>query len=343
MTPSPARRVSLPGDEWAHRGALHEWWYVNCHLEDGGGRRYGLVVAFFPDYTLAALVDKAAGRTVSKNVSRGGRLQSGPSGISVGAFGLASPRPGEYVLNYAVPGFKARLVLKPRKAPLLVNGSGEIREGLLGRSRYYALTDMSAEGELSFEGAAKRLRGTGWIDRQWGDWEDMGIGGWDWFSLQFSNGWEVLATQIYSPLRMKPCVRVLSAKLPDSSELHLDRFALRRLSEWRNDEGTVYGTRWELVAPGGIRTTVKADFDSQELHPGLWEGSCTARLLTPEGEYRGVGYAEQVMRSRRSLSGLLSLASAPVHYPLQRLLGRADLGVWTLLDRVGVWKLAPGR
>jgi predicted secreted hydrolase len=332
--------ISVPGDEWAHRGALHEWWYVNCHLEDGNGRRYGLVIAFFPDYMLAALVDKDGKKTLSKSVLRGGRLRCGSSGVSMGASGLGSSGPGAYALTYRSEEMSADLSLRSRKTPLMVNGSGEIREGLLGHSWYYALTDMSAEGEIRLAGGVMRVTGIAWIDRQWGDWEDMGIGGWEWFSLQFSNGWEVLATQIYSPVTMKACVRVLSAKMPDSAELHADRFTLRRLSEWRSPLGSVYGSRWEILGPDGIRIGITVDFDSQELHAGLWEGSCTALLESGSMRSTGVGYAEQVVRSQGRFSAIMSFAMAPAHFLAQGILRRTDLGVWRLLERLGVWRLA---
>ena len=48
---------AIPDHEWSHPEALHEWWYINSHLESASGKRFGLVVSFFNDYLLFVLVD----------------------------------------------------------------------------------------------------------------------------------------------------------------------------------------------------------------------------------------------------------------------------------------------
>ena len=321
---------------------MHEWWYVNSHLEGSSGRRYGFVTSFFPDYVLGALVDKGAKRTIGKGVDRRGRLLSTPRGIRIGGCALQGAGRGVYGLNYVGDGFSADLTLRSEKPPLLVNGSGEIREGLLGRSWYYALTRMSVGGELKTSQGGDRVSGVGWMDRQWGGWDDMGIGGWEWFSLQFSNRWEVLATQIYSPVTMKTCFRVMSIKKPDSAEVHTSAFSMRRLSEWKSPEtGKTYGSSWELRGPAGGKIRVGATFDSQEIHAGFWEGSCEAVLDAGTGEVPGMGYSEQVLRNEGRVTSLLSFAAAPVHYAFQRALGRTSFHMWDLAEKLGVWKLSP--
>ena len=336
------RRISLEADEWPHRGALHEWWYLNFHLTDGTGRRYGFVVSFFPHYMLASLVDKDAGKTVGKRVERGLGLKSLGNGVSRGSSRLVRETGDSLSLRYDCEEYSVALRLTQKKGPLYVNGSGQIREGLLGRSWYYALTNMSAEGELKLGSGARRVSGIGWMDRQWGQWEEMGIGGWEWFSLQFANDWEVLATQIYSPVTLRTCVRVMSVKTAGSEDFHTDRFVMKRLAEWRSpDTNLVYGKRWQVTGPRGVKVGVEVDFDSQELEKGLWEGSCHATLEGAGGKAAGVGYAEQVLRTEGPVTALLSLAGAPPHYHLQRALGRPNLGVWDLVGKLGIWNLVP--
>ena len=339
-----AARISPAADEWAHRGALHEWWYLNFHLADPTGRRYGFVISFFPHYMLASLVDKDAGKVIGKKVERGLGLRSSGKGISRGSSRLVRESGDSLSLRYECEEYAVDLRLTQRKGPLYVNGSGQIREGLLGRSWYYALTNLSVEGELKLGTGTRRVDGVGWMDRQWGQWEEMGIGGWEWFSLQFSNDLEVLATQIYSPVTLKTCVRAMSVKMPGSEDLHTDRFVIRRLAEWRSPEtNLLYGKRWQIAGPRGFRVGVEVDFDSQELEKGLWEGSCHATLVSEGGNAAGVGYAEQVQRNEGPVTALLSFAGAPPHYILQRALGRPNLGVWDLVGKLGVWRLASRR
>jgi predicted secreted hydrolase len=248
--------------------------------------------------------------------------------------------PGCYSLACGSEGLSLDLSLKAEKAPLLVNQVGLIREGLLGTSWYYSLTSMRVEGQLVVAGDAKHVSGIGWIDRQWGRWEDMGIGGWEWFSLQLSNGCEVLVTQIYSPVTGRTCSKILSMKRRDSSEYHSMNFAVRRIESLTGSlSGSKYGKKWLIEAPGVLRLVVEVDFEDQEFHKGLWEGCCNAQGVLEGGEVTGLGYAEQVDRGQGPLSERLSLAAAPGHFVLQNLLGRANLGLWDLSERLKLWRI----
>jgi len=335
------KELSLAADEWAHPDALHEWWYVNTHLVDSTGRKFGAVVAFFPDYMLFGLADKVEKRMVSAEVIRGHRLVSSTAGVSyVGNSFAGAGREGTYALRYSSRGISLELGLESEKRPLLVNRFGKIREGLLGDSFYYSLTRLAARGRLSLGGEERDVSGIAWIDRQWGRWEDMGIGGWEWFSLQLSNGTEVLATQIYSPVARRICTSVVSVKRKDSSEVHSAKLSVRRVETIGGGaSGTKYGRRWRLDSPGLLDLEVVVDFDGQEFHKGLWEGCCSARGTIEKEAVTGVGYAEQVDRAQGPLTQLLSLAAAPGHYALQNLLGRSNLGLWDLPERLGIWRV----
>jgi len=50
-------------------------------------------------------------------------------------------------------------------------------------SRYYALTNLKVSGTLEINENEFDVKGIGWMDRQWGNWDYSGIGGWNWFSL----------------------------------------------------------------------------------------------------------------------------------------------------------------
>lgn len=334
-----ARRLGVPQDEWAHPDALHEWWYVNSHLVDGGGRSFGAVAAFFHDYMLFGLADKGERRMVRAEVVRGQRLDSWDGGVRYGdsSFARAGGR-GGYSLECASEGVSLRLEVEPEKGPLLVNRVGKVREGLLGDSWYYSLTMLRARGSLAVSGEERPVSGIAWIDRQWGRWEDMGIGGWVWFSLQLSNGCEVLATIIYSPVFRRTCTRVVSVKRRDSTELHSTELTIRRLEALTGASGAVYGRRWSVESPGVMSLEVTVDFDGQEFHRGLWEGCCSATGTVEGDEVTGVGYAEQVDRTQGPLMEVLSFAAAPGHFLLQNLLGRANLGLWDLPERLGIWR-----
>ena len=84
---------------------------------------------------------------------------------------------------------------------------------------------------------------------------------------------------------------------------------------------------------------MEVDFDDQEFHRGLWEGSCSATGEVEGERVTGVGYAEQVDRAQGPLTELLSLGAAPGHFVLQNILGRANLGLWDLSERLRIWRV----
>jgi len=336
--------IHLPNDEWSHPHALHEWWYINAHLSDGGGREFAVFLAFFPDYLIFSLADKMSKRMITKSRING-NLHADSSGIHFDRNSLTKLADRHsYEVIYRSDDVSLELELTPRKGPLIVNGNGKIKEGLLGTSWYYALTDLTAEGRFNLAGRELGVKGIGWIDRQWGGWEDMGIGSWVWFSLQLSNGCEILATEIYSPIFRGSSTKVLSIKGKDQREAHTSKFQIRQTEFWNSKiSGSRYGRKWLLESPSMLRLEIEVDFDDQEIHRGLWEGSCFVQGTYLGDSVKGVGFSEQVDRSPGFLLGLLTLSAAPFHFITQNLLGRANLGLWDLADRLRVWKVLKTR
>lgn len=337
--------INILRDEWAHPNALHEWWYINSHVITSDGRELGLFLAFFPDYLIFSLSDKKDKKLISKRLTKNQRLVTSEKGICFGKNSLEKiDNKIAYKACYYSDRLSFELTLVSQKQPLMVNGNGKIKEGLLGTSWYYALTNLSATGHLKLASETLQVKGVAWIDRQWGSWEDMGIGSWIWFSLQLSNGCEILATEIYTPFLRRSSSKVLSIKMQDSREFHTSDFGIHETARWKSEtSGSVYGARWIISSENMLNLRVATDFDEQELQRGLWEGSCEVEGTFEGNQVHGIGFAEQVERSASNLLSLLSLSVAPYHYIIQNLLDKPNLGVWDLVERLGVWKALPAR
>lgn len=336
--------ISLPKDEWRHADALHEWWYVNSHLKAEDGRSYGLYIFFFADYFILSLADKVENRVIAYEKITDERLHFTNEGIFFGESSLirSSREKLVYRLRHHSDKASIDITLASLKEPLIVNGNGKINEGLLGLSWYYALTNLKAEGELRIgtHALATKVSGIAWIDRQWGNWEEMGIGSWIWLSLQLSNGCEILLTEINSPYLNRATTKVMSIKKGNgSADEHYSEFIIRCLSQWRSPEtGSAYGTMWEIMSSNRMQLCVEVDFDDQELHQGLWQGSCSVKGEFEGKSVNGVGYAEQVNKTPSTVLALTSLILAPYHLLLQSLTRRPDFGILEFLERKEIWK-----
>lgn len=333
--------ISLPADEWAHDGALHEWWYLNSHVTTKDGRSYGIYL-FFTDYLIFSLTDKRAKKVIYKEKLVGKSLVATSNGVCMAGSYMRRSSDHEliYDIHYASENLTVDLVLKSEKEPLMVNRSGVIKEGALGNSWYYSLTRLNANGILKIEDSVQAIEGLAWIDRQWGSWEEMGIGSWIWLSLQLSNNCEILLTEIYPPFFRLVSSKVLSIKMNEGQDLFLPDFTVHTVSKWTSPEtGQTYGSRWQVESPGTLSLTVDVDFEDQEIHGGLWQGSCAVRGSFRGTVVTGVGYAEQIERTPSKLAGIVSISLAPYHSVMQTILGRSNLGLMDLVEKLQLWRL----
>jgi predicted secreted hydrolase len=232
------------------------------------------------------------------------------------------------------------LELLSRKPPLFANRSGHIRFGLLGSSKYYSLTNMKVSGTLQLDENLFEVRGIGWMDRQWGNWDYTGIGGWNWFSIQLSNNVEILAGQFFHPITRNPISRIFNLIDDEGRTKVYDRLRIKCLSTWRSPRtDSVYGTGWKVSLPQDTNLLVSPVFDDQEIYSGFWEGCCEVKGKLQGQSVEGVGYAEQSYLSpNRLLLRSISLGAAPFHYIAQLILRRVDFGVlklpYELIDRL---------
>ena len=283
-----AGTISFPDDEGRHAGATDEWWYFNSHLSSNDGKSYGLAVCFFPSYILGILVDVAARKVVHISTSVGLPFRGSTRRLDIKCgpnwWVQDGEAPSRYSMHYEAEGLSAYLTMEVRKRPLLLNGTGIIREGLLGRSFYFAQTLLRVGGTISVEGRETRVEGKGWIDRQWGNWEWSGLGGWKWFSIQLDNNVEVAGIQIYHPLTYGNVVESFNLCDDTGTGEPLRSVSVRETAKWKSSgTGFEYGVGWDIVSPSLFELRISPYAESQEINAGLWEGCCEVT-----GAYRGI-------------------------------------------------------
>lgn len=321
----PGWEYEFPRDHHSHPDFKTEWWYFTGNLTGDNGRDYGFQLTFFrqgvqrgvvPETRFAVSDIKLAHFAVS-DISR--RQFRFGQRVSRGVFGEAGFADGDRVAWIddwemrlrAEGGFELRaaegdvaleLRLTPRKPPVFHGEDGVSRkaEGEGRGSHYYSFTRLEAEGTLTVAGREVMVRGWSWFDQEWATnqlTEEQT--GWDWVSLQFDDGTELMVFQI----RLRE-----GGRHPFSHGTWIDAdgqtvalesadFELVPSRKWRSRAtGGEYPVEWMIRIPRlGLDLKVEAAFDEQELvlDPiSYWEGSMRVVGTRDGRRVRGRGYLE---------------------------------------------------
>ena len=202
-------------------------------------------------------------------------------------------------LNIEDKAFSISLSLDPLKAPVLQGDRGLSQKSpeAGNASYYYSLTRIESEGKIVLNGESYPVTGLSWLDREWSTSvlaDDQS--GWDWFSLQFDDGQELMYYQL----------RDNSGQTHPNSEgnwtdhnaqqtrITSEAIALLENKNWLSPTGISYTTEWTLQYDGQ-QWIIKALLEDQfmDLSVPYWEGAVEI-LDADSGEQRGKGYLEMV-------------------------------------------------
>ena len=193
------------------------------------------------------------------------------------------------------------VVLNPQK-PLVLQGEEgyDKKGGEDGNASYYiSFTRMQTEGLLKKEGESLAVSGLSWMDHEWSTSAlDSGQTGWDWFSIQLSNGYELMYYQIRNVDPDLAPQTTGSLVTPNGQKRDLDQGEVRLevLEYWASPHtGARYPVQWTLAIPSEeLEMDVTTVFDDQEMTVSVqyYEGA-----LQVSGKFRdeaidGNGYIE---------------------------------------------------
>jgi len=321
----PGWKYAFPRDHHAHPDFKTEWWYFTGNLTGDDGRDYGYQLTFFrqgvqrsaDSETRFAVGDIKLAHFAVTEISRG-RFHCAQK-VSRGAFGEAGFTDGDrvawiddwelrlregggFILQARDSALALELTLIPRKPPIFhgENGVSQKSAGQGRASHYYSLTRLETEGRLVIDGRIVTVKGWSWFDQEWATnqlTEDQL--GWDWLSLQFEDGTELMLFQI----RLKN-----GGRDPFSHGTWVDAEGVSTAVKDADFE-LVPGRTWQSKATGGdypiewtiripqleLEVTVQAALDEQELvlRPiSYWEGSVRATATRSGQAVKGRGYLE---------------------------------------------------
>ncbi|MCO6449203.1 MAG: carotenoid 1,2-hydratase [Caldilineales bacterium] len=321
----PGIPLNFPADHGAHPDYQTEWWYFTGNLQDETGGRWGYQFTIFRralttessirdsewagnQVYLAhfALTDAAGQKHQAwERFSRAGADMAGaeakPLRVWLEDWQVHEVAPDEFELTAQADDIALNLSLVAQKGPVLHGDEGYSRKGAKpgNASFYYSFPRLKSSGVLKTSGGEASVEGWSWMDHEWST-SALGEGqaGWDWFSIQLDNEWELMVFQLRdadgsidefsSGTLINPAGETLDLG-PDDFEIKVNDF-------WRSpQDGVDYPGAWTIELPTQALTVkLRPLVKDQEmlLSTRYWEGA-----VSIEGGYsgqavRGYGYAE---------------------------------------------------
>ncbi len=326
--------VSLPRDLAAHANAQTEWWYYTGHGETVSGRRFGFELVFFKrrtdldkfsivpvrllgnpiyfaHFALTDINDEKFRYAHRKSANGWFDLPASASEehyhLRLGDWSLREAKDA-HVLRATIGGdvvFEA--TLKPSKKPIM---NGIAKDGVSFKdegeaSRYFSYTRMEMEGDLTIDNKTEHFNGSAWMDREFGTWSPTeNQKGWDWFSIQLTNGAELMCYQLRNSAGGVSDFSsgTYVAKDGEFTPLGRSEFSIEPTGFWKSpNTGATYPSGWNVKVPKyNLDLSVTPVMNDQELDSRgttmivYWEGACEVRGKADDQDVLGRAYVELV-------------------------------------------------
>ncbi len=315
---------TFPADHNAHPEYKNEWWYFTGNLVTPDGRPFGYQVTFFR----IALSPQPNQRTSNWATNQVWMAHAAITDINEkkhhklerfarGAVGLAgntaspfrvwledwslSSEQGEFpwTIHIEDKEFSLQLSVSPKKQVVLQGDKGLSQKSPIpgNASYYFSFTRLKTEGQIILGEKKYPVSGLSWFDREWGTsllGEDQS--GWDWFSLQFNSGEDLMFYQLRDKAG-KPHPNSLGSWVKaDGTYMVIEPtdIRLKPVKWWTSPNGAKYPLHWEMNYLSANKTwLVKAALDDQLMDVSVqyWEGAVNIFNLI-SNEPIGKGYLE---------------------------------------------------
>ena len=323
------RAFRFPADHGPHPEFSAEWWYFTGNLQGPDGRPFGYQLTFFRKalsprpvrrtsawaasqawMAHLALTDVQAGKhraweRFSREALDLAGARSQPFRVWLEDWQVVGGPAGPWRLVAAADDARLELDLQATRPPVLQGDRGLSRKGSQpgNASYYYSLTRLETRGHVQVGGERHPVTGLSWMDREWSTSAlEPGQVGWDWFSLQLSDGSDLMLYQLRrTDGTADPASSGSLADAPAGSGVTVPRpFAaadMRLLPRgtWRDPEGTRWPVRWRIEIPReDLVLDVEPWLEAQKMDLSVpyWEGAIRARGTRRGRPVEGRGYLE---------------------------------------------------
>ncbi len=318
------RSVTLPKDEHAHR-AQYEWWYGHGYLENEAGRRFGFIFAFckfdsatlkrffpkfkvYPAKTIYQLQFGLTDITGQKHHYDEYTFVPWPGVVGIRRIGKLNVyfghnhirRSGRNRFELRVQHHNRQLHLHffDRKGPVLHGTKGILSFPKSGSTVYYSHPRLTVHGAFETENKKESefVRGSGWIDHQWGDFASkQPFVYWNWAGVQLSDGSELM---VYEPfLPDGTSVGCKATWFGPKGERKVYKAIWKAGTHWRSPKTqVVYPVDNTISVPDlGLELKLHADMHNQEMYSSIftfWEGACSVTGKRHNKTETGKAYVE---------------------------------------------------
>ncbi len=325
---------AFPRDHASHPDYKIEWWYYTGNVKAKDGRRFGYQITFFrvgvdsapsnPSkwavrdlYMTHLAISDPSGRRYryAEKLSRGG---PGLAGAATDRYrvwnddwtatlaGARGPGSGlRHELRATSPRAAIDLELDEGKAPVIHGIGGISQKGAQAgnASHYYSLTRMPTRGSIVVDGERFEVTGESWMDHEFGtSFLEPGQRGWDWLSLQLSDGRELMLYQLRRDDGSRDPRSSGTLVGTDGRATHLgtnDFTLVPGQGRFKSANGAAYPVEWAITIPSQqLALRITTPLNDQELAlerstgVAYWEGVIDVSGARSGQPITGSGYLE---------------------------------------------------
>ncbi|MDQ4079060.1 MAG: hypothetical protein M3220_22805 [Chloroflexota bacterium] len=326
--------LTFPDAYGPHPDYQTEWWYYTGNVQTADGRPFGYELTFFrralvpgtPErtsefathhlYMSHFAITDASGEEFyyDQRFERAGSdlagAQAEPFQVWLDEWSVEEVEPGLFRLEAEADEMAVDFTLRALKPPAQHGDNGLSAKGDEpgNATYYYSLTRLDTVGTITLRGQSFEVSGLSWKDHEFGTWYlPEGAVGWDWFSLQLSDGRDLMYGRIRSedhgterPYGRSLVLQDGTVRTLDSEDVEVDI-----LDTWTSPHTrAIYPARWRLRIPSeALELTIEPLIADQELLVSTiyWEGAVRAegsaegKPLSARGYVELTGYAGEAL------------------------------------------------
>lgn len=322
------RMFAFPEDFYPKTDFRNEWWYFTGNLESKDGRQFGYQFTIFRNSLINKNIDSKKWESNEiymchfaisdieqdkfysyESLSRGLKplaffdSMEKKINVEINYFKFdynPSKKQTNFKIYSSAKGIELELSLESKK-PIVLQGEDGLSQKSSARgnaSYYFSITKLKTTGRIKIKDNEFYVTGYSWFDREWSTSSlDTNQVGWDWFSLQLNNNYELMFYALRE--RDGSFDEVSSGNIihPDGSveKLKIEQVKLTIQNYWTNPDGIKYPAAWKFEIPDKntiLFITPLMNNQEHRLSFRYWEGTVSIKGKLKGSDVSGKGYVE---------------------------------------------------
>ena len=311
---------SFPADEGRHPDEVVEWWYIAGHLKGlATGTNYSFMLTYFAypyhgfdGFRILNLCNDDTGEFYDETQPLL-FLELGQDSLNIKAMLLTGTVeswthkkdmddhliPFEYDISATSANGSIHLGCVSTKPPIFLGDSGLFYQGAESYTYYYSQTMNAISGTITFKDIEEEVKGTAWIDRQFGGFNQVTGERYEWLFVQLSNGMDLNIWNVFTGDNQLPDTSTFKhITICEDTANHFTTtdFKLERMSfHFMPDSVMCYSQKWHLTSPENqldLFITTLHNHTEVQLPFRFYEGSTDVYGTVNETPVTGKGFVE---------------------------------------------------